>query len=308
MLIQHFYDADSSTLSYVVSCEATGCCAIIDPVLDFDYPSGTLNTFTADKLIAYVQERNLSLELILETHVHADHLTSAPYIRERLGGKIAIGAMITTVQTTFAEIFNEGPEFALDGSQFDRMFADGDSFKIGDIEGVAMHVPGHTPACMAYLLEDALFVGDTLFMPDAGTARCDFPGGDAHTLFHSIQRLLALPDETRVFVCHDYQPNGRHLAFETTVGAQKSDNVHIGGAMQAEDFVSMRESRDASLGMPALILPSLQINMRAGLIPAKEEQGPAFLKIPINGFGGVSLAKLPKEERSSRAKTSQHRP
>ena len=307
MLIKHFYDADSSTLTYVVSCEATGCCAIIDPVLDFDYPSGTLNTFTADKLIAYVQERNLSLELILETHVHADHLTSAPYIRARLGGKIAIGAMITKVQTTFAEIFNEGPEFALDGSQFDRMFADGDSFKIGDIEGVAMHVPGHTPACMAYLLEDALFVGDTLFMPDAGTARCDFPGGDAHTLFHSIQRLLALPDETRVFVCHDYQPNGRHLAFETTVGAQKSDNVHIGGAMQAEDFVSMRESRDASLGMPTLILPSLQINMRAGLIPAKEEQGPAFLKIPINGFGGVSLAKLPKEGRPSRSKTSQHR-
>ena len=307
MLIKHFYDADSSTLTYVVSCEATGCCAIIDPVLDFDYPSGTLNTFTADKLIAYVQERNLSLELILETHVHADHLTSAPYIRARLGGKIAIGAMITKVQTTFAEIFNEGPEFALDGSQFDRMFADGDSFKIGDIEGVAMHVPGHTPACMAYLLEDALFVGDTLFMPDAGTARCDFPGGDAHTLFHSIQRLLALPDETRVFVCHDYQPNGRHLAFETTVGAQKSDNVHIGGAMQAEDFVSMRESRDASLGMPTLILPSLQINMRAGLIPAKEEQGPAFLKIPINGFGGVSLAKLPKEDRPSRSKTSQHR-
>ena len=305
MLIKHFYDPDTSTLSYVVACEATGCCAIIDPVLDFDYSSGTLNTFTADKLIAYVQENKLSVELILETHVHADHLTSAPYLRDRLGGNIAIGAMITTVQTTFAGIFNEGPEFALDGSQFDRMFADGDSFKIGNIEGVAMHVPGHTPACMAYLLEDALFVGDTLFMPDAGTARCDFPGGDAHTLFHSIQRLLVLPDETRIFVCHDYQPNGRNLAFETTVAEQKLSNIHIGGAGQAADFVRMREARDASLGMPTLILPSLQVNMRAGLIPA-EEQGPVFLKIPINAFGGVNLTKLPKEERPTRPKTLQH--
>ena len=305
MLIKHFYDPDTSTLSYVVACEATGCCAIIDPVLDFDYSSGTLNTFTADKLIAYVQENKLSVELILETHVHADHLTSAPYLRDRLGGNIAIGAMITTVQTTFAGIFNEGPEFARDGSQFDRMLADGDSFKIGDIEGVAMHVPGHTPACMAYLLQDALFVGDTLFMPDAGTARCDFPGGDAHTLFHSIQRLLALPDETRIFVCHDYQPNGRNLAFETTVAEQKLSNIHIGGAGQAADFVRMREARDASLGMPTLILPSLQINMRAGLIPA-EEQGPVFLKIPINAFGGVSLTKLPKEERPTGPKTLQH--
>ncbi|MDG1066439.1 MAG: MBL fold metallo-hydrolase [Luminiphilus sp.] len=301
MLITHFYDPESSTLSYVVACQETGSCIIIDPVLDFDYASGTIHTQTADHLIAFIKESNFSLELILETHVHADHLTSAPYIRECLGGKIAIGKMITQVQTTFAEVFDEDSEFARDGSQFDQIFADGDSFQMGSIVCTAMHVPGHTPACMAYLLDDALFVGDTLFMPDAGTARCDFPGGDAHALFQSIQRLLALPEDTRIFVCHDYQPNDRKLAYETTVGEQRALNIHIGGDTQESDFVRMRETRDAELGMPALILPSLQLNMRAGLIPAAEETDRIFLKVPINRFGGISLNKLPKEKPSAQS-------
>lgn len=296
MLIKHFYDPDSSTLSYVVACDETRRCAIIDPVLDFNYPSGTVNTDIADNLIAYVREMNLSVDFILETHVHADHLSSAPYIQQALGGKIAIGAMITSVQATFAQIFNEGPDFARDGSQFDEVFADGDHFSVGNLKGVAIHVPGHTPACMAYLVEDALFVGDTLFMPDAGTARCDFPGGDAHVLFQSIQRLLTLPGDTRIFVCHDYQPNDRSLAYETTVAQQQSENIHIGGTTLESDFVHMRETRDKQLDMPSLILPALQINMRAGLIPAAEEDGRVFLKIPLNGFGGDSLSKLPKEE------------
>ena len=295
MLIKHFYDTDTSTLSYIVACETTGRCVIIDPVLDFDYASGTINTQTADRLIDYVRETGLSVDLILETHVHADHLTSAAYIRKILGGHIVIGAMITQVQNTFAQVFNEGSDFAQDGSQFDRMFADGDSFEVGHLKGVAIHVPGHTPACMAYLVEDALFVGDTLFMPDAGTARCDFPGGDASTLFQSIQRLLALPGETRVFVCHDYQPDDRDLAYETTVAEQREKNIHVGGGIQVQDFVRMREARDVQLGMPSLILPSLQINMRAGLIPAADKDDRFFLKVPLNGFGGINMAELPKE-------------
>jgi glyoxylase-like metal-dependent hydrolase (beta-lactamase superfamily II) len=295
MLIKHFYDPDSSTLSYVVSCETTRRCVIIDPVLDFDYASGTISTETADKLIDYVRETDLSVDLILETHVHADHITAAPYIRKSLGGQIAIGAMITQVQNTFAQIFNEGSDFAQDGSQFDRVFADSDSFKVGQLKGLAMHVPGHTPACMAYLIEDALFVGDTLFMPDAGTARCDFPGGDAGALFQSIQRLLALPGETRVFVCHDYQPDDRGLAYETTVAEQRATNIHIGHDIQAQDFVRMREARDVQLGMPSLILPSLQINMRAGFIPAADKDDRFFLKVPLNGFGGMHMAELPIE-------------
>ena len=295
MLIKHFFDPDSSTLSYVVACETTGHCVIIDPVLDFDYASGTISTETADGLIGYVRDAGLSVDLILETHVHADHLTAAPYIRKALGGQIAIGAKITQVQNTFAQVFNEGSDFAQDGSQFDRVFADGDSFEVGHLKGAAMHVPGHTPACMAYLLEDALFVGDTLFMPDAGTARCDFPGGDATALFQSIQRLLALPGETRVFVCHDYQPESRELAYETTVAEQREKNIHVGGDIQAEDFVRMREARDVQLGMPSLILPSLQINMRAGLIPAADKDDRFFLKVPLNGFGGINMTELPKE-------------
>jgi glyoxylase-like metal-dependent hydrolase (beta-lactamase superfamily II) len=305
MLIKHFYDPDSSTLSYVVACQETGSCAIIDPVLDFDYASGTIHTGTADRLIAFVQQSNLTLELILETHVHADHITSAPYIRECLGGKIGIGASITKVQTTFAQIFDEDSDFARDGSQFDQIFADGDSFYLGNITCAAMHVPGHTPACMAYLLNDALFVGDTLFMPDAGTARCDFPGGNAHALFQSIQRLLTLPGDTRIFVCHDYQPNDRALAYETTVAEQRALNIHVGADTQESDFVRMREARDAELGMPALILPSLQLNMRAGLIPAAEETDRVFLKVPINRFGGVSLNKLPKDKPPAASKGEQ---
>ena len=295
MLIKHFYDPDSSTLSYVVACENTGHCVVIDPVLDFDYASGTMSTQAADGLISYVREKDLSIDLILETHVHADHLTAAPYIRKSLGGQIAIGAMITQVQNTFAQIFNEGSDFAQDGSQFDRVFADSDTFEVGHLKGVAMHVPGHTPACMAYLIEDALFVGDTLFMPDAGTARCDFPGGDAGALFQSIQRLLNLPGQTRIFVCHDYQPDDRELAYETTVAEQREKNIHVGGDIQAQDFVSMREARDMLLGMPSLILPSLQIKMRAGLIPAADKDDRFFLKVPLNSFGGVNMAELPKE-------------
>ena len=305
MLIKHFYDPGSSTLSYIVACETTGHCVIIDPVLDFDYASGTMSSQTADGVISYVREKNLSVDLILETHVHADHLTAAPYIRKSLGGQIAIGAMITQVQNTFAAIFNEGSDFAQDGSQFDRVLSDNDTFEVGHLKGLAMHVPGHTPACMAYLIGDALFVGDTLFMPDAGTARCDFPGGDAGALFQSIQRLLTLPGETRVFVCHDYQPDNRDLAYETTVAEQREKNIHVGGDIQAQDFVRMREARDVQLGMPSLILPSLQINMRAGLIPAADKDGRFFLKVPLNGFGGINMAELPTEASPASANAEQ---
>ena len=292
MIVQHFFDPVTSTFSYVVSDSATSRCAIIDPVLDFDYASGTLSTGSADRLIAYVRENGLAVDCILETHIHADHLSSAPYIKTELGGDIAIGAEITTIQNTFGDIFNEDEDFRRDGSQFDRIMNDGDTFMIGGLQAEAYHVPGHTPACMAYRIEDALFVGDTLFMPDAGTARCDFPGGDAQALFASCQRLLSLPADTKIYVCHDYQPGGRDLAFMATVGEHRDGNIHVGQGISEADFVAMRESRDATLAMPTLILPSLQVNMRAGHLPPLDRSGRLFLKVPINAFGGPDIRPL----------------
>ena len=292
MSVQHFFDPATSTFSYVVSDSATSRCAIIDPVLDLDYASGTLSTDSAGRLIAYVRENGLAVDCILETHIHADHLSSAPYIKTELGGDIAIGAEITTIQNTFGDIFNEDEDFRRDGSQFDRIMNDGDTFMIGGLQAEAYHVPGHTPACMAYRIEDALFVGDTLFMPDAGTARCDFPGGDAQALFASCQRLLSLPADTKIYVCHDYQPGGRDLAFMATVGEHRDGNIHVGQGISEADFVAMRESRDATLAMPTLILPSLQVNMRAGHLPPLDRSGRLFLKVPINAFGGPDIRPL----------------
>ncbi|MDA7595968.1 MBL fold metallo-hydrolase [Luminiphilus sp.] len=291
--VAHFFDADTATLTYVVTDTISGHCAVVDPVLNLDYASGSIGTHSADQVIAYIKAKNLSLALILETHIHADHLSSAPYLQDQLGGHIAIGSHITTVQDTFGAIFDEDEGFRRDGSQFDLMLSDGDTFHVGDLQGRALHVPGHTPACMAYQLGDALFAGDTLFMPDAGTARCDFPGGDARLLYESCQRLLSLDDDTRVFVCHDYQPNGRALAFVSTVAQQRHDNVHVGGTISSAEFVSMREQRDATLAMPSLILPALQVNMRAGYLPPPNGQGRLFLKVPINAFGGANLERLP---------------
>ena len=292
MTVQHFFDPATSTFSYVVSDSATSRCAIIDPVLDLDYASGTLSTESADRLMTYVRENGLAVDCILETHIHADHLSSAPYIKAELGGDIAIGAEITTIQNTFGDIFNEDEGFRRDGSQFDRILSDGDTFMVGDLQAEAYHVPGHTPACMAYRIEDALFVGDTLFMPDAGTARCDFPGGNAKALFASCQRLLSLPADTKIYVCHDYQPGGRDLAFVATVGEHIERNIHVGQGVSEADFVAMRESRDATLAMPTLILPSLQVNMRAGHLPPLDRSGRLFLKVPINAFGGPDIRPL----------------
>lgn len=299
MTVRHFFDAVTSTLSYVVSDIATRRCAIIDPVLDLDYASGTLSTQSADALIAYVHAEGLEVDYILETHIHADHLSSAPYIKAKLGGDIAIGGQITTIQNTFGSIFNEDESFRRDGSQFDRILSDGDTFTVGDLQAEAYHVPGHTPACMAYRIEDAVFVGDTLFMPDAGTARCDFPGGDAKALFASCQRLLSLPAETKVYVCHDYQPGGRDMAFVATVEEHKVGNIHVGQGVSESEFVAMRESRDATLAMPTLILPSLQVNMRAGHLPPVDASGRLFLKVPINAFGGADMQSLSAQESLS---------
>lgn len=278
-----FFDDATNTVSYVVQDPQGSACAIIDSVLDFDHAAGRTDTASADKIIAFVKKEGLNTQWILESHVHADHLSAAPYLQERLGGKIGIGAQITTVQDTFGKVFNEGTEFQRDGSQFDALFSDGDSFHIGQMRADVMHTPGHTPACLTYVIGDAAFVGDTLFMPDFGTARCDFPGGSAHDLYNSIQRILSLPDETRIFVGHDYKAPGRdEFAWETTVGAQKAANVHVGGGTDEDSFVDLRETRDAKLGMPKLIVPSLQVNMRAGHMPPPDEQGTVMLKVPIN--------------------------
>lgn len=278
-----FFDDATNTVSYVVQDPQGSACAIIDSVLDFDHAAGRTDTASADKIIAFVKKEGLNTQWILESHVHADHLSAAPYLQERLGGKIGIGAQITTVQDTFGKVFNEGTEFQRDGSQFDALFNDGDSFHIGQMRADVMHTPGHTPACLTYVIGDAAFVGDTLFMPDFGTARCDFPGGSAHDLYNSIQRILSLPDETRIFVGHDYKAPGRdEFAWETTVGAQKAANVHVGGGTDEDSFVDLRETRDAKLGMPKLIVPSLQVNMRAGHMPPPDEQGTVMLKVPIN--------------------------
>jgi glyoxylase-like metal-dependent hydrolase (beta-lactamase superfamily II) len=278
-----FFDDATNTISYIVSDPEGRSAAIVDSVLDFDYASGRTDTRSADSIIAHVQREGLVVEWILETHVHADHLSAAPYLQERLGGRIGIGEKITVVQDTFGKVFNEGTEFQRDGSQFDRLFRDGDSFHIGQMRADVMHTPGHTPACLTYVIGDAAFVGDTLFMPDFGTARCDFPGGSAEAMYDSVQRILSLPDETRIFVCHDYKAPGRDVfAWETTVGEQKAMNVHVGSGKSRDAFVAMRTARDATLGMPKLIVPSLQVNMRAGHMPPAEDDGTVFLKVPVN--------------------------
>jgi glyoxylase-like metal-dependent hydrolase (beta-lactamase superfamily II) len=287
-----FFDEPTNTLSYVVKDPASNACAVIDSVTDLDYPSGSVSFAGADQIISYIRDNKLQLEWILETHVHADHLSAAPYIQQCLGGKIAIGANISVVQETFGTVFNAGPGFARDGSQFDLLLRDGDVIQIGEMTGCALHTPGHTPACMTYVLGDAVFVGDTLFMPDGGTARVDFPGGDAKTLFESIHRILSLPEEMRIFVCHDYLPDGRELEYETTVGAELQHNIHVHRGVSEASFVAMRAARDATLGMPTLILPSLQVNMRAGHFPPADTGGQLFLKLPINAFGGADISQL----------------
>ena len=281
--ITAFFDEATNTISYIV-CDPNGsACAVIDSVLDFDFASGRTDTRSADKLINFIKENKLDVQWLLESHVHADHLSAAPYIQMEVGGKIGIGSHITDVQETFGKIFNEGTEFQRDGSQFDKLFVEGDTFHIGQLRGDVLHTPGHTPACMTYVIGDAAFVGDTLFMPDFGTARCDFPGGSSENLFSSIQKILSLPDATRIFVGHDYKAPGReHYAWETTVGEQKKKNIHIKSGKSKEDFVKLRDERDAKLAMPKLIVPSLQINMRAGNMPEPDEQGDVFLKVPIN--------------------------
>ncbi len=281
--VKAFFDEATNTISYVVRDPAGSACAIIDSVLDFDYASGRTDTASADAIIDFVKSEDLNPVWILETHVHADHLSAAPYLQEKLGGKIGIGANITVVQDTFGKVFNEGTEFQRDGSQFDALFTDGDSFHIGQLRGDVLHTPGHTPACLTYVIGDAAFVGDTLFMPDFGTARCDFPGGSADQMYDSVQRILSLPDDTRIFVGHDYKAPGRDVyAWESTVGEQKAKNVHVGGGASRETFVGMREARDATLGMPKLIVPSLQVNMRGGNMPEPDDQGDVFLKVPVN--------------------------
>ncbi|GAA3958090.1 MBL fold metallo-hydrolase [Allohahella marinimesophila] len=281
--IKTFFDEPTNTFSYVVSDPSTKACAILDSVLDFDYAGGRTDTRSAEAIIAWIQLEKLKVEWILETHVHADHLSAAPYLQERLGGKTAIGENITVVQGIFGEAFNAGTEFQRDGSQFDHLFHDGDRFQIGELQGSVLHTPGHTPACLTYLIGDAAFVGDTLFMPDYGTARCDFPGGDARTLYHSVRRVLSLPPETRLFMCHDYKAPGRdHYLNETSVAEERANNVHVHDGVSEEDFVRMRSERDATLDMPRLILPSVQINMRAGHMPPPEENGTSYLKVPLN--------------------------
>ncbi|MDS9469166.1 MBL fold metallo-hydrolase [Paracoccus sp. MBLB3053] len=277
-----FFDADTNTISYVVKDPGSDACAIVDSVMDIDYAAGRISYDHADEIIAFVNRNKLRVEWLIETHVHADHLSAAPYIQGILGGKLGIGAKITVVQETFGKIFNEGTEFQRDGSQFDRLFEDGDSYMVGGMECHAIHTPGHTPACMTHVMGDAAFVGDTLFMPDGGSARADFPGGDAGTLYDSIQKVLALPGETRLFMCHDYAPNGREIRWETTVAEEKANNIHVGGGRTREEFVKFRTERDASLGMPRLIIPSLQVNMRAGELPPADESGKRFLKVPLN--------------------------
>lgn len=282
--VKGFFDPDTNTISYVVKDPASNACAIVDSVMDIDYAAGRISFQHADGIIADVKARGLEVEWLIETHVHADHLSAAPYIQGKLGGKIGIGRNITIVQETFGKVFNEGTEFRRDGSQFDRLFDDGDTYTIGTMRAFAIHTPGHTPACMTHVVGDAAFVGDTLFMPDGGSARADFPGGDAGTLYDSIQRLLALPDEMRLFMCHDYGPDGREIRWETTVGEEKAHNIHVGGGKTREEFVAMRTARDATLSMPRLIIPSLQVNMRAGQLPPPDEDGRTFLKVPVNAL------------------------
>ena len=280
--VQPFFDPVTGTASYVVHEKPGSACAVVDPVLDYDPKSGKTFTSSAEKIVAFVRERQLRLQWILETHAHADHLTAAPFLHEQLGGQIAIGKRITAVQGVFKKVFNLEPGFALDGSQFDRLLEDGETFAIGSLQARAMSVPGHTPACMAYQVGDAVFVGDTLFMPDVGSARCDFPGGSASTLFRSVRRLLALPPQTRLFMCHDYPPAGREARWECTVADQRERNIHLHDGVSEAEFVAMRTARDKTLEMPTLILPSIQVNIRAGRLPPAEDNGVSYLKIPVN--------------------------
>jgi len=280
-----FFDEPTNTISYIIRDPAGSACAIIDSVLDFDHASGRTDTTAADRIGSFVREHDLEVAWLLETHVHADHLSAAPYLQEQLGGKIGIGDQITAVQEVFGKVFNAGTEFERDGSQFDQLFKEQDRFAVGGLTAFVLHTPGHTPACLTYVIGDAAFVGDTLFMPDFGTARCDFPGGSADMLWESIQKVLSLPDETRLFLCHDYKAPGRdEYAWETTVAEQKARNVHVGGAKTKEEFVKLREERDAKLGMPKLIIPSIQVNMRAGRMPPADGNGKIYLKVPVNGL------------------------
>ncbi|BCQ22274.1 MBL fold metallo-hydrolase [Caballeronia sp. NK8] len=283
-IIQPFFDINTGTMTYVVYKEAGAPAAIVDPVLDYDPHAARTSTRSADAVIAFVHEQRLRVEWILETHAHADHLSAAPYLKRELGGKIAIGESIRTVQGVFKKIFDLEPEFQLDGSQFDHLFSDGERFMIGELEACALFVPGHTPADMAYRIADAAFVGDTLFMPDVGTARCDFPGGSARRLYRSIQRLLTLDPDTRLFVCHDYPPDTRGPRWQSTVREQREQNIHVGGGKTEDEFVAMREARDATLGMPTLIVPAIQVNIRAGHFPDAAGNGTTYLKIPLNAF------------------------
>ena len=283
--VKAFFDDATNTISFVIKDPDSNSVAIIDSVLDFDFASGRTDTASADEVIAYVKANDLKVEWILESHVHADHLSAAPYIQQQVGGKIGIGANITVVQDVFGKVFNEGSEFQRDGSQFDKLFVDGDKIEIGNLKVDIMHTPGHTPACMTYVVGDAAFVGDTMFMPDFGTARCDFPGGSAEDLYASIQKILTLPDETRIFVGHDYKAPGRDkFAWETTVAEQKAANVHVGEGKDEGDFVKMRSERDAQLSMPKLIIPSIQVNMRAGQMPEADDDGQVYLKVPVNAL------------------------
>ncbi len=282
-IVECFFDEATFTASYLVKEPEGRSCAIIDPVLDFDYASGRTSHSSADTLLARVREENLQVEWILDTHAHADHLSAADFLRKELGCKIGIGAHITQVQKTFAQLYNESDQVPQDGRQFDHLFADGETFTIGKLSVQVMHTPGHTPACLTYVIGDAAFVGDTLFMPDYGSARCDFPGGSAETLYHSVQRIFALPEETRLFVCHDYKAPGREeYRWESTVAEEKAHNVHLGNNRSLADFVALRQKRDATLAMPKLILPALQVNIRAGELPPKEDNGVAYLRIPLN--------------------------
>ncbi len=281
--VQAFFDEATNTISYIVKDPTSNSCAIIDSVMDIDYAAGRITFDHADSLIRHIETHGLTLEWIIETHVHADHLSAAPYIQEKLGGKIGVGHKITVVQEVFGKVFNEGTEFQRDGSQFDALFQDGDTYMIGNMPVFAMYTPGHTPACMVHVIGNAAFVGDTLFMPDGGSARCDFPGGSAEELYESIMKVLALPDDMRLFMCHDYGPNGRDIQWETTVGEEKAHNIHVGGDNTKEDFIKFRTERDAQLDMPKLIIPSLQVNMRAGEVPTDKDGNP-MLKVPVNGL------------------------
>ncbi|RED54368.1 MBL fold metallo-hydrolase [Aestuariispira insulae] len=280
--VKPFFDPATHTVSYVVRDPESSACAIIDPVLDFDYAAGRLSFENADKIIRHIRAEGLSLEWLIETHVHADHLSAAPYIQQQLGGRLGIGQNITVIQATFGRVFNEGTEFQRDGSQFDHLFEPGERYKIGSMTGLALSTPGHTPACMTHIIGDAAFVGDTLFMPDSGSARADFPGGDAGTLYDSIQRIFTLPDQTRLFICHDYGTDERGFAWESTVAEEKANNIHAGAGNSRDDFIKKRTERDRELDMPDLIIPSLQVNMRAGHFPPADDQGNRYLKVPID--------------------------